>query len=340
LVAPADAPQEPFAFVADEDPLEGALTIGQEEALVPQETVESAAAVDEFRFDARVSSFEVDRAITAYIPLLEACYAFANGRPVAFPAGYEPLGEIRADLTVMTTALPFDSAEGKAALANDLEAVEASVIDPTAFGYVVRENLTGAILICIRGTQTPREWLANFTAVPNTFSEAPEFGLVHLGFERMSRSVRLSIQQLLGGVPFETRITVLGHSLGGAMATLTAVDLMRNFGRSRIDVCTVGGPRVGKFIFRRRFNREIPECFRVTNQFDVVPHVPSLITGWNHVGEEIEVDGNVDNPHSLNAYLQGLRNIGSVRELVMDSSFRVPTVEAAAPNRALSIRVP
>ncbi len=43
--------------------------------------------------------------------------------------------------------------------------------------------------------------------------------------------------------------------------------------------------------------------------------MPSLLTGWVHVGDEIEVDGNVDNAHSLAAYLQGLRNIGSVREI-------------------------
>jgi predicted lipase len=192
----------------------------------------------------------------------------------------------------------------------------------------------------MRGTQTPREWLANFTAVPNTFTEAPEFGLVHLGFERMSRSVRLSIQQLLGGVPVDARITVLGHSLGGAMATLTAVDLQRNFGRTRIDVCTVGAPRVGKFVFRRKFNEAIPGCFRITNQFDIVPHVPSLVTGWNHAGEEIEVDGDVDSPHSLNAYLHGLRNIGSVREIVMDPSLGAPAVAASGPYRAVSVRVP
>lgn len=53
----------------------------------------------------------------------------------------------------------------------------------------------------------------------------------------------------------------------------------------------------------------------MTNQFDIVPHVLSLLTGWVHVDGEIEVDGNVDNAHSLAAYLERLRNIGSVREI-------------------------
>ena len=100
-------------------------------------------------------------------------------------------------------------------------------------------------------------------------------------------------------------------------------------------MCTVGGPRVGKVDFRRSLNATIPRCVRVTNQFDIVPHVPSLITGWNHVGEEIEVDGNVENAHSLDAYLQGLRNIGRVREVSISG-----VVPEAAAVGVVSVRVP
>jgi triacylglycerol lipase len=274
---------------------------------------ESAAA--EFRVEAVPSPFEVDRAITAYLPLLEACYARAHQRPFAFPAGYEAVAEITASAMEMAEAGLADPPVVQEAVRNDMTAAEAAVADPAAFGFVVREHATGAILLCIRGTQTPGEWLHNFTAVPNPFTLVADFGLVHLGFERMHRSVRGSIQSAVTALPPDTRITVVGHSLGGAMAILAAVDLKRNLHRTNVDVCTVGGPRVGKTDFRRNFNREIPGCFRITNQFDIVPHVPSLLTAWNHVGEEIEVNGRVENAHSLDAYLQGLRNIGTVREV-------------------------
>ena len=267
--------------------------------------------------EARPSDFEVDRAISAYIPLLSACYALANQQPIAMPDGYHVIAEVRAsvDLANLAATALGDPPEVRAAVMNDAVAAASSVADPSAFGFVVREAATGAVLVCMRGTQTPREWLANFTAVPTPFNEVAGFGLVHLGFERMNRSVRASILQGLTGIDPGVRVTVVGHSLGGAMATLAAVDMKRNFGRTAVNVCTFGGPRTGKPDFRRNFNREIPRCFRVTNQFDIVPHVPSLLTGWVHVGDEIEVDGNVDNAHSLAAYLQGLRNIGSVREI-------------------------
>jgi len=298
-------------------------------------SAEGHVSATDFRFEAAPSPFELDRAIDAYIPLLQACYALARRQPIALPAGYVSLGEVRASVQEMVAAVESAPAPVREAIRNDMEAA-AGIADPGAFGFVIREEATGAIIVCIRGTQTPREWLANFTAVPNDFSLVPGFGLVHLGFEQMYGRVRRSIQNALAAIAADVRITVLGHSLGGAMATLGAVDIKRNLGKRRVDLCTVGGPRVGKSAFRRNFNEEMPVAFRVTNQFDIVPHVPSVVLAWQHVGEEIEVDGNVDNPHSLDAYLEGLRNIGAPREL----SAAGVIAEAAAVSRVVSIRVP
>jgi alpha-beta hydrolase superfamily lysophospholipase len=134
----------------------------------------------------------------------------------------------------------------------------------------------------------------------------PGFGLVHLGFEAMWRRIRNSVTRAIERIGTDVPITMLGHSLGGAMAILGAVDIKKNFNRPNIDVCTFGGPRVGKVRFRQNFNKLIDPCFRVTNQGDVVPHVPSVITAWNHVGLEIEVNGRRPKPHSLESYKAGL----------------------------------
>ncbi len=335
----------PFVLTADDEALD-ALVASQAEGAEAAEAIPEAAVAGgqevahagEFRPEAAPSAFDVDRAMTAYIPLLEACYALANQRPVAIPAGYTVLHEIRVSLAEAAAEAEMAefarlSPEAQEAVVNDAEAMEA-IADPEAFGYVVREDATGAVLVCLRGTQTPREWLANFTAVPNPYSLVPDYGWVHLGFERMYRKVRASIRMGLAAVG-DVRVTALGHSLGGAMATLAAVDIRFNMGKTQVDLCTVGGPRAGKVGFRRNFDRDVPLAYRVTNQFDVVPHVPSVVTGWNHVGEEIEVDGNVDNPHSLAAYLEGLRNLGRPREF---APVGVPVPEAAA--RVVSVRLP
>jgi triacylglycerol lipase len=188
-------------------------------------------------------------------------------------------------------------------------AMAAGTANPDLFGFVVREDATGAVLVGIRGTLVPKEWLRNFTAIPVDYDLVAGFGTVHLGFREMYKKVRASIATHLAGVAAATRITVVGHSLGGAMSIVAAPDILVNLGKQVVDVCTVGGPRVGKPGYRDRFNAAVPSCFRVTNQFDIVPHVPTVLTGWRHTGEEVEVDGNVASPHSLSAYLAGLRAI-------------------------------
>lgn len=264
-------------------------------------------------FESFPTDFEVVRARDAYIPLLRACYALAQQLPVQFPPGYTSLSEIRADVrTLQVTVASAVSPAVQQALANDVRAVTA-VPDPSAFGFIVREDSTGALLICLRGTQTPEEWLKNFTAIPRTLVLAPEFGLVHLGFQQMYEAIQASVLHGIDSL-LAPRLTVLGHSLGGAIGLVCATDLQRNHGLQP-DVCTVGGPRVGKRTFRDHFDVAVPRAFRVTNQFDVVPHLPSAVLGWNHVGTEIEVHGNVAHAHSLDAYLAGLNNIHLAREV-------------------------
>ena len=254
------------------------------------------------------TDFEVDRAINAYIPILDCSYQLAKGLPFRLPDGYQEIGRVSAsagDVGRMARADQAPEARPEA------RALAAATAHPDLFGFIVREVATGAIIVSIRGTLVPEEWLRNFTVIPSEYSFIPDFGTTHLGFRLVYASVRASIQQGLAAVPPNARVTIVGHSLGGAMATLAGPDVKSNFNRPSVDICTFGGPRVGKPDFRGKFNAEIARCHRVTNQFDIVPQVPSIITGWMHVGEEVQVDGNLDQAHSLVAYLAGLRAVGA-----------------------------
>jgi predicted lipase len=188
--------------------------------------------------------------------------------------------------------------------------VAAAIANPGGFGFVARVKNTDEFLVSIRGTQTPEEWVKNFTAVPNPWNEVPGFGVVHLGFEQMWRRIRVSVFQALRNVPARSRITIVGHSLGGAMATLGAADLKRNLGKDvDVDLWTVGCPRVGQLRFRSNFNRLVPQSFRVVNQGDAVPHLPSVLQLFVHVGKEVDVKGHDGNPHSLDAYQDGISKL-------------------------------
>lgn len=303
------------------------------------EVSEAAAAA----LGVQATPFEKARSLELYLPLLRASYSFAHGNPDApLPPALEKLARVEAhvELTEAVEAVDW-TPEAQQAVANDLRALneEATrgvvteglgsegIANPHAFGFVVRVTGTNDFIVSIRGTQTPEEWVKNFTAIPNPFSEIKGFGFVHLGFEQMWRRIRDSVFAGIGTLPAGARLTVVGHSLGGAMATLGAAVLQRQLGSGvNVDLWTVGCPRVGLHRFRGNFNRLVPRAIRVENQGDIVPHVPSKLQLFAHVGKEVDVKGRNGNAHSLDAYEDGIRKLGDqgITEAVEPALIVVP----------------
>ena len=295
------------------------------ESMIGPETLALAAA----GLTVEAVSFEKTRALELYLPMLRASYDFAHGNPnPELPNALERLARVEARIEPLAAPEILDP-QAQAAVVNDMAALDAeankgavagAVANPGGFGFVAKVKNADEFLVSIRGTQTPEEWVKNFTAVPNPWNDVPGFGFVHLGFEQLWRRVRGSVFQGLRSVPVGARITVVGHSLGGAMATLGAADIKRNLGREvRVDLWTVGCPRVGLMRFRNNFNNLIPDDFRVVNQGDIVPHVPSILQFFAHVGKEIDVRGRNGNPHSLNAYEDGIRKLTGAGVTIVES---------------------
>lgn len=301
------------------------------------ETSESAVAA----LGVQSVPFEKARSLELYLPMLRASYAFAHGNPNApLPDALEKLARVEANLGA-TAAMDVLSLgpEAQAAVENDKRALDdeasrlgasAGLANPDAFGFIARVKGTNEFIVSVRGTQTPEEWVKNFTAIPNPFTEIPGFGFVHLGFEQMWRRIRASVFQGLGTLPEGSRLTVVGHSLGGAMATLGAAVLQHGLGPGvKVELWTVGCPRVGLHRFRGNFNRLVPLTFRVENQGDIVPHVPSKLQLFAHVGKEVDVTGRNGNAHSLDAYEDGIKKLtGAGATAAMGSG--VIAVRAAA----------
>ncbi|KAH7291054.1 hypothetical protein KP509_30G074700 [Ceratopteris richardii] len=86
------------------------------------------------------------------------------------------------------------------------------------------------------------------------------------------------------------QVYVTGHSLGGALATLAALELSTTKMSSQqlinISMYNFGSPRVGNKKFADRYNEIVKDSWRVVNHLDIIPNVPRLM-GYCHVATPI-----------------------------------------------------
>jgi triacylglycerol lipase len=123
--------------------------------------------------------------------------------------------------------------------------------------------------------------------------------LMHRGFVQAYFSVRKTIHDFIDARDLST-VTVTGHSLGGALATLCAIDVQYNFSRKvAVDIYTFGAPKVGNSGFRDSFHHRVPDSFRFVNGMDIVPELPRWWQGYRHVDAEHRV-GQRFSPNFLN----------------------------------------
>lgn len=85
----------------------------------------------------------------------------------------------------------------------------------------------------------------------------------------------------------KSEITVIGHSLGGALATLCAVDLQYNFPSLSVSAMTFGSPRVGNKWFCSSYDRRVPLTWRYKFGGDIVCSLPPV--GYRHVSHECSI---------------------------------------------------
>lgn len=123
---------------------------------------------------------------------------------------------------------------------------------------------------------------------------------VHSGFLSAYDSVRTRIISLiklaigyiddLAEPPFKWHVYVTGHSLGGALATLLALELSSSQLAKRaaisVTMYNFGSPRVGNKRFAEVYNEKVKDSWRVVNHRDIIPTVPRLM-GYCHVAQPV-----------------------------------------------------
>ena len=152
------------------------------------------------------------------------------------------------------------------------------------------------IYVAFRGTQglaALRNWITNLNAEFFPYSGGDGTCTdcrVHDGFYAAAISVidtvRQTLVKLQSMLPTYS-VVVTGHSLGGAVATLIALDLITRTPSYDVMLINFGSPRVGDPNFAAWASMKLKEHFRFTHNRDIVPHLPPAALSYQHISGEI-----------------------------------------------------
>lgn len=150
--------------------------------------------------------------------------------------------------------------------------------------YAVLKSADGSqMAVIVRGTRTAAEWRADLSYAQVTDPSYP--GLVSKGFLTSANALWPALQQLVqrevlqGGV---SSVTIAGHSLGAAMATMLSyraqVYLDQQLPAAGKPPLAVGAllfaaPNVGNNAFVAAFNSKV-NARRIAYVYDLIPQVP------------------------------------------------------------------
>jgi predicted lipase len=136
---------------------------------------------------------------------------------------------------------------------------------------LVRE---GSLIFVFRGTSELQDVLVNLDIKRVRYLDGPM--LVHAGFLKQFESLKLAlvktVEKYSGKVE---KILCIGHSLGGALATLTSGHFGSIYnGKIPVTCHTFGSPRVGNVAYAEWFSRQVAFHVRVMNEKDPVTQMP------------------------------------------------------------------
>jgi len=169
-------------------------------------------------------SLDPQFAINVVYPAANAAYLIMTVPSPLLPTGYTLVGAIEADMQQAAPAMAQAQTQ-----ASQLRPVHGMLSESNVFGLVAWNDAAKTALVAFRGTETIWDWIADVDAAPVPYLAVGNFGLVHMGFQLVYEHVRKNVGQLLqNGCKGAQRILVTGHSLGGALAVLSAVDIAKN----------------------------------------------------------------------------------------------------------------
>lgn len=194
----------------------------------------------------------------------------------------------------------------------------AGVTEKTAenFGFIAES--AERLVLAFRGSDSTPNLDSDLDLFQMPFPYVKNAGLSHRGITRVYQSLREELIECLRQLPDDKKLTITGHSLGGDLAIMAALDFAVNTARKEAMVYTYAAGRPGDREFVAAYNAQVKNSFRVYNVHDFIPTLPAAEypppfteTGliYEHVAAPVAIAFQMNNlflNHRINCYFQKL----------------------------------
>jgi triacylglycerol lipase len=187
------------------------------------------------------------------------------------------------------------------------------------YGFIMESDRS--IVISFRGSRTNPDWIADAAILQTHFPYTRITLKVHSGFAAIYKACRQQIINVLNTLSSSKQLFVTGHSLGGALAVLCALDAAVNTGYKNPVMYNFGSPRVGNPKFVQVYNEIIQNSIRIVNTNDIVPLLPpasvrppfsNQLLYYRHVKGLVPIavqTGSITGNHMMENYMDGIRSL-------------------------------
>jgi triacylglycerol lipase len=185
------------------------------------------------------------------------------------------------------------------------------------YGFIIESP--DSIVISFRGSRTNPDWIAD-ASIKQTYFPYTRIKLgIHSGFAEVYKACREKIIDTLNKLDSSKQLYITGHSLGGALAVLCALDTAVNTAFTDPVMYNFGSPRVGNPKFVQSYNEIISNSVRIVNTNDIVALLPpaavrppfsNQLLYYRHVKELVTITvqtGSIAGNHLMDAYISGLK---------------------------------
>ena len=154
-------------------------------------------------------------------------------------------------------------------------------------GYIAVDKTNGLTVLAFRGSKSVRNFITD-VQFPTVATDLCNGCKVSQGFWTSWLEARdgvlAALKTTAASYP-SSKVVVVGHSLGGAIADLATAEIKK--GGTPADLYTFGAPRIGgattsSFIS----NQGLGNIYRTTHKNDPVPRLPPVPLGFVHVSPE------------------------------------------------------